>query len=236
MCEMLVARSDRPFRLAALWALTGQLERFGIAGFGWGAAWLGDGAIERHVDVRAFRDDPASDALGAVVTTAALVHLRRPSKLSTLGPADAQPFVDPAGRFAFGHNGDFREHRPWRRRYLADGRIGGRADSEVGCRRLEDLWDEAGPEGALAALHGELGGVANLMTLEPDGTGRAYAGNAENPLFRFRLDGIDVIATGIYSLDRSLFRYVVPHATDRRLVRYGKIETLRAVPVTAEAG
>ena len=46
---------------------------------------------------------------------AALVHLRRPSKLSTLGIADTQPFDDPAGRFSFSHNGDFREIRTWRR-------------------------------------------------------------------------------------------------------------------------
>ena len=83
------------------------MERYGIAGFGWGATWLGDdGELQSHRDTRAFRDDPARDAVGATETTALLVHLRRPSRLSTLQLPDTQPFVDPAGRFAFSHNGE----------------------------------------------------------------------------------------------------------------------------------
>ena len=39
-----------------------------------------------------------------------------------------------------------------------------------------------------------------------------------HPVFSFRLGPIGVVSTGIYSLDRSLFRYVAPGATDRRLV------------------
>ena len=45
-----------------------------------------------------------------------------------------------------------------------------------------------------------------------------YAGNGENPVFSFRLGAIGLVSTGIYSLDRSLFRFVAPGATDRRLV------------------
>ena len=37
MCEQFVACATRPFRLGELWELTERLERFGIAGFGWGA-------------------------------------------------------------------------------------------------------------------------------------------------------------------------------------------------------
>ena len=37
-----------------------------------------------------------------------------------------------------------------------------------------------------------------------------YAGNGENPVFTFRLGRIQLASTGIYSLDRSLFRYVAP--------------------------
>jgi hypothetical protein len=221
MCEHYVARSAEPFRLAELWPFTERLERFGIAGFGWGAAWLAaDGSLVSHRDVRAFRDDPARDEVGRAETTAVLVHLRRPSKLSTLGPADTQPFDDPAGRYAFSHNGDLRDVAAARRRYRTAGRIHGRADTEVGARWLEDVWDDDGsPATSLCRLHEMFGGQANLAVLARDGSAFAYAGNTENPVFTFRLDRIGLACTGIYSLDRSLFRYVAPAATERRLVR-----------------
>jgi len=176
MCEHYVARAAEPFRLDELWPFTERLERYGIAGFGWGAAWVAsDGSIGAHRDVRPYRDDPARETVGAVETTAALVHLRRPSKLSTLGPADTQPFDDPAGRFAFSHNGDLREVRAWRRRYRDAGRIHGRADTEVGARWLEDEWGSAEPTALLARLHKTFRGQANLSTLSADGTAVATA-------------------------------------------------------------
>jgi glutamine phosphoribosylpyrophosphate amidotransferase len=223
MCEHYVVRAADPFRLADLWPFTERLERFGIAGFGWGAAWVEpDGRLGSYRDVRAFRDDAGGRALvGAVETTSALIHLRRPSKLSTLGAADTQPFQDSLGRFAFSHNGDLRDVASWRRRYEAAGRICGRADTEVGQRWLEDQWGNAPAATLLTRLHATMGGQANLIALEPGGAAVAYAGNTENPVFTFRLGRIGIAATGIYSLDRSLFRFVVPEATERRLVRPG---------------
>jgi glutamine phosphoribosylpyrophosphate amidotransferase len=220
MCEHFVARSAEPFRLDELWVFTEKLERFGIAGFGWGAAWLGsDGRLCSHRDIRAFRDDPARDAVGATETTAALVHLRRPSRLSTLNFEDTQPFDDPAGRFSFSHNGDLRDYRSLRATFRAQGRIHGRADTEVGQRWLEDAWQPDAPAGRLlAALHDRFGGQANLAVLSADGTPQHYAGNGENPVFSFRLGSIGLVSTGIYSLDRSLFRFVAPGASGRRLV------------------
>jgi glutamine phosphoribosylpyrophosphate amidotransferase len=228
MCEHYVARADEPFRLDELWPFTERLERYGIAGFGWGAAWISaDGGIDSHRDTCAFRDDAGREAVGAVETTAALVHLRRPSKLSTLGLADTQPFDDPAGRFSFSHNGDFREVRSWRTRFRAAGRIHGRADTEVGARWLEDSWDgRTAPVDLLATLHETFGGQANLSLLSADGAVSAYAGNTENPVFTFRLGRIGLAATGIYSLDRSIFRFVAPGATERKLVRIGGTITL----------
>jgi glutamine phosphoribosylpyrophosphate amidotransferase len=221
MCEHYVARAREPFRLDELWPFTERLERFGIAGFGWGAAWVtADGRLCSHRDVRAFRDDPDGVAhVGRQETTAALVHLRRPSKLSTLALPDAQPFDDPAGRYSFSHNGDLRDYRRLRATYRAQGRIGGRADTEVGARWLEDAWrDDEPPAHLLAALHDRFGGQANLAVLTADGFPSHYAGNSENPVFTFRLGRIGIAATGIYSLDRSLFRFVAPGATERRLV------------------
>ena len=220
MCEQFVARAAEPFRIDELWPFTEQLERFGIAGFGWGAAWLGaDGSIDSHRDVRAFRDDPAREAVGLIETTSLLVHLRRPSRLSTIGLADTQPFDDPAGRYAFSHNGDFERHADLRAGFRAEGRIHGRADTEVGARWLEDAWDPtASVPRLLETLHDTLGGLANLAILSRNGEAWHYAGNRENPVFTFRLGRIVIAATGLYSLDRSLFRFVAPGATDRRLV------------------
>ncbi len=154
------------------------------------------------------------------VTTAALVHLRRPSRLSTLTRADTQPFDDPAGRFAFSHNGDLRDYKALRDSFRQQGRIHGRADTEVGARWLEDAWQPGEPVAhLLASLHDRFGGQANLAVLDADGSAHHYAGNGENPVFSFRLGRIGIASTGIYSLDRSLFRFVAPSATDRRLIR-----------------
>ena len=221
MCEHFIARAEEPFRLDDLWPFTERLERFGIAGFGWGAAWLGpDGRLASYRDVHAFRDDPGRERVGAVETTATLVHLRRPSRLSTLTHADTQPFDDPAGRFAFSHNGDLRDYKGLRETYRRQGRIHGRADTEVGARWLEDAWQPGEPVAHLmASLHDRFGGQANMAVLSADGTPHHYAGNGENPVFSFRLGRIGMASTGIYSLDRSVFRFVAPAATDRRLIR-----------------
>jgi glutamine phosphoribosylpyrophosphate amidotransferase len=218
MCEQFIARAAEPFRLDELWPFMERVERFGIAGFGWGAAWIDDdGGLRSHRDVHAFHDDPGRHAVGLETTTVALVHLRRPSRLSTLSEADTQPFDDPAGRFSFSHNGDLRDYRALRPAFRAQGRIRGRADSEVGARWLEDAWHRGEPVAhLLGALHDRFGGQANLAVLAADGTPYHYAGNDENPVFAFRLGRIGVVSTGIYSLDRSLFRYAAPGATERR--------------------
>jgi glutamine phosphoribosylpyrophosphate amidotransferase len=229
MCEQFVARAATPFRLEELWDLTARLERYGIAGFGWGATWLADdGRLRSHRDPGTFQGDPARERLGREATTSLLVHLRRPSRLSTLGLADTQPFDDPAGRFAFGHNGHLRLHRDWRERYRAQGRIHGKADTEVGARWLEDEWrdGELVPH-LLGALHDTFRGNANLAVLTRAGEVYHYAGNRENPVFKFRLGEIHVASTGIHSLDRSLFRFVAPTATQRDLVA---IRTTASLP------
>ena len=228
MCEHFVARAAEPFALRTLWPFVERLEHWGIAGFGWGAAWTKPGGgLAVHRDVRAFRDDPEREGIGRQRTTAVLVHLRRPSRLATLTLSDTQPFDDPSGRFAFSHNGDLRDFEPWRRRYLAAGRIHGRADTEVGARWLEDRWSPgADAGGLLTELHTCFAGRANLATLGADGQAHHYAGNEENPVFTFRLGPIGIASTGVYSIDRSLFRFVAPDATDRGVVRLGRTVAL----------
>jgi hypothetical protein len=57
--------ASEPFRLDELWPFTEKLERFGLAGFGWGAAWLEDrGRLGSYRDIRAFRDDPGARPWG----------------------------------------------------------------------------------------------------------------------------------------------------------------------------
>lgn len=220
MCEQLVARAAEPFRLDALWELVERMERWGLAGFGWGAAWVRpDGALESHRTTAAFRDDAGRETVGAHETTSALIHLRRPSKLSAITLADTQPFADPAGRFAFAHNGELADYRAARRRYEQQGRIHGRADTEAGARWLEDAWAGDEAPALLARLHADFGGVANLATLAPHGASHHYAGNPENPVFAYRLGSIGVASTALYSIDRSLFRVAANGATDRHLVR-----------------
>jgi glutamine phosphoribosylpyrophosphate amidotransferase len=228
MCEMLAVRSDEPFALAEAWSLVEGLERYGLAGYGWGVAWVrDDGTLESHRATGAFRDDASREAVGRIETTAALVHLRRPSRFSWLGMADTQPFLEGTGRFAFAHNGELARHRRFRDVYRAAGRIHGRADSEVGMRWMEDAWDLARPAGdLLAALHEAMGGPANMAVLEPGGRATMHAGNGENPVFGFRLGGLRLLSTGVYSLDRSLFRLVAPGARERRLVARGRFASL----------
>ena len=221
MCEQYVAVSAEPFRLAALWPFTERLERFGLAGFGWGATWLdAAGTLRSHRDLDTFRDDPKRVEIGEETTRALLVHLRRPSKFSTIGFPDTQPFDDPAGRYAFSHNGDLADFKPLRKEYREAGRILGKADTEVGARWLEDEWTGNGSVPAtLKRLHDRFGGHANLAVLTRDGRAHHYAGNDENPVFTFDLDAIHLACTGMYSLDRSVFKYVAPEATNRRLVK-----------------
>lgn len=237
MCEQFVARAAEPFRIDELWPFAETLERFGLAGFGWGAAWFGvDGRLHSHRDVRAFRDDADGAArVGQEYTTTLLVHLRRPSRLSTLQLPDAQPFEDPTGRFVFSHNGDLRDWRRRRAEYQRQGRIHGRADTEVAARWLEDAWTGDAPGRLLTTLHERFGGQANLAVVTGEGTPAHYAGNSENPVFSFRLGAIGMLSTGIYSLDRSLFRFVAPGATDRHVVRHGTVVELDqdGTPMTA---
>ena len=228
MCEQFVARSERPFRIDRLFPFAESLERYGIAGFGWGAAWLtAPGSLETYRDVRAFRDDDGRTAIGRIETTSLLVHLRRPSLLSTLTLADTQPFADPAGRFAFSHNGDLRNYHAQREAFEAAGRIHGRADTEVGARWLEDAWrpDVPVPE-LLGSLHRTFEGQANLAALTSDGTAYHYAGNLENPVFEFRLGEVEIASTGVYSLDQSLFDLVIPAGRDRSRINPGETAVL----------
>ena len=218
MCELLLVRWPRPepFSRSLGWAL--DLERLGIAGFGWGVAWIEDGRVKVLKDTSRLNNDrEGRRRLSGVRSERFLVHLRRPSLLSTRSIHDTQPFLQ-GSDFAFSHNGSFGRHREMRHRF--EGRLLGAADSEVGFREVESLL-VAGrtPAGALPQMHGEMGGEANLGYLGRDGVLLAYAGHPHNDFWTFTVDGASVASTALHSADHSLFDLIFRNAEQRRQLR-----------------
>jgi hypothetical protein len=210
---MLVAAYDEARPFGDLVSVVSGLEQFGLAGFGWGVAWLDEdaGAVRGVRGLGRYRDEGLRcDSLLARTSRRFLVHLRRPSQLSTVQMADTQPFFD-GDRSAWCHNGYLERANQLRGRF--EGRLHGRADSEVGWQFFLDRVAEGVDE--------EFGGKVNLAYLTADGELSIYSRNETNRMWQFRLDGGDIAATDLHSDDSSLFDLVVPRATDRRRVAPG---------------
>jgi hypothetical protein len=218
MCEVLAVRwpEPRPFSLLAGWARA--MEHYGSARFGWGVAWVADGQVRTHIDTGQMADDPAVGGnLGTVESDRFLVHFRRPTLLSTIQPADTQPFVSKDQNFAFVHNGLFKERDAYRPDYA--GRLKGGADSEIGFCMLADLLAGGTPApDALALVAGQLGGNANLATLDGAGAITLYSRHETNAFWRFTDGDAQIAATELHSPDGSLFRLVFPAASGRSVV------------------
>jgi predicted glutamine amidotransferase len=218
MCEVLAVAWEHaePFGTILPWAR--DLERLGVAGFGWGLAWLDEDAstVRGYRTTSSLADDPdGAAALEDIRSRRFIVHVRRPSKLSTIDEGDSQPFFDEGRGCAFCHNGLFARAEDFRDRY-AD-RLRGRADSEVGFHYLLDLLDEGRrPADALPRALEELGGRGNLAYLGRDGTLVVMAGHPENDMWRFQLGSAVAAATALHSADESMFDMVFAEATDRR--------------------
>ena len=231
MCEQFVARAAEPFRLDELWPFAEQLERYGLAGFGWGAAWLTPTAGSAAIATSArSATTPAATASAPSRRPSVLVHLRRPSRLSTLSLPDTQPFADPAGPLRVQPQRRLARlpRAPRRRTGRRAGSTAGRTprSASAGSRTR---WDDGSPSTAplLATLHERFGGQANLADARPPTAPPSTTpATPRTRCSRFRLGRIGVVSTGLYSLDRSLFRFAAPGATDRRLVRLRTTVTL----------
>lgn len=218
MCEILAAAWPEPRPFSVLLPYVRKLERFGLAGFGWGVAWLaGESVVGYRRPTTVASDRAGRSKLASVASTRFLIHLRRPSRLSTTRLADTQPFVESGGAFAFCHNGSFRSHDRFRERFA--GRLHGQADSEVGFRLFEELLPRFGePSTGLREVARRLGGSANLGYLGADGRLQVRSGHRGNLVWRFRAEDGEMAATELHSRDQSLFDLVFPQATDPSLV------------------
>ena len=229
MCEIVAAAWPEPRPLRTLLERAVELERFGIDGFGWGVAWLDNGRdggprVRGYRSVTSLVDDTEGrDTLGPVESPRFVVHLRRPTLLSTVDLADTQPFVADDGRFALAHNGRFEHHERFRPRFA--GRLAGRADSEVGFRVFEQLLRDGVPAPvALRRMFDDLGGHGNLVVLTADGELVALADHHLNPFWWFELDGGVVASTACHSDDDSVFRLVFTDAlAPRPVARDGQV-------------
>lgn len=215
MCEILLAvwPEPQPFARVLPWGL--ELERLGVAGFGWGAAWREGERVRCHRNPGRLADDRDGQArLGRIRSTHYLLHVRRPSRLTTVALADTQPFLPEDGSFAFCHNGRLEGAASVRQRFQS--KLQGRADSEVGFRLFESRLAAGNePADALALIHQEMGGSANLAYLPASGPPLVYGGNKENAFWRFRLEGAEVASTALHSADESVFSLCFPSATER---------------------
>jgi predicted glutamine amidotransferase len=222
MCEILAVKwpGPRPFAAVAGWARA--MEYYGSARFGWGVAWLDEGGsgsrVRAHVGTGQMAHDQAVDGdLGATASSVFLVHLRRPTLLSTAQLADTQPFISEGIDLAFCHNGLFRERDAFRPAYA--GRLKGSADSHIGFCMLQDIIGEGTPIcDALAMVHAKLGGNANLATLDSRGVVALFSKHETNRFWTFRTGDAQVAATELHSPDDSLFTLIFPQADGRSVV------------------
>ena len=221
VCEILAVRWPTSRRFGAIAERAQTMEYYGSSKFGWGVAWLEDGAVRQHRFAGRMEDDEAVPGwLESVASTKFVIHFRRPTLLSTIQLANTQPFLTDDADLAFCHNGLFAEHESYRPLYA--GRLAGVADSEIGFCMLQDITRSGVPATeALAMVHAKLGGQANLATLEGDGTLTLFSSHERNRFWTFRDGDACLAATELHSPDGSLFNLIFPDATDRAIVTDG---------------
>lgn len=235
MCEILVVGANEPVPFARLepWVLA--LERYGIAGWGWGCAHLEkDGAVNVRRAVGKLIDNrDAIAALHKIESRRWLFHLRRPLRLPNV-IEDMQPFYSDSRDFAYAHNGDFTNADQFRERF--DGLLVGNVDSEVGFRMTERYIVQGHSlESALDSTLETLGGTSNIAVMYHGGNVWIYGKAMFNKLWRFKIDELSCASTSMIMADESFFELVygvLP--AERELVR-GARSLLAAVDDCAAA-
>ncbi|QSO46891.1 class II glutamine amidotransferase [Alicyclobacillus mengziensis] len=213
MCEMMALQAKHPIPIEEVLGYATLLDEYGVAGFSWGITWRSEsGAIQRYRAVEGIRRDPlVHRALAGVSSNQYLVHLRRPSLMSTISFVNAQPYLTRDAQVAFAHNGFFARHREFRNTYQAE--LIGTSDSEVGFQFYEhQLASGMDPTEALTLTQNELGGDANIGVMLADGSVLFYSGHHDNAVYAFTIGETRFATTALHSGDDYVFQSVFPRA------------------------
>jgi predicted glutamine amidotransferase len=235
MCEMIAVcwPIPRPFDAVTDWLL--RMERYGLCRLGWGVAWRHAGRVTGYRSIHSFTSDMEGRArLRHVAAREFLIHLRRPTLLSTMQIADGQPFLDARESFAFCHNGDFLNEPQYRDRYRLY--LRGDADSEVGFCMLEEfLASGTAAAEALTTVQSKLSGNSNLGYLAADGSVLVLSEHLHNQMWEFQLGDARIASTQLNSRDESLFNLVFTAATERHQLPVGEPIVVRPPESSASA-
>jgi predicted glutamine amidotransferase len=214
VCEMLAVAAPTPMAIEDILEWGRLLDEYGLAGYGWGLVWADGTQLYRYRSVEGIRRDiTAPRALRHLTVQRAIVHLRRPSLMTTIGHVNVQPYLTPDNAWAFSHNGYLKRYHDYRADYAAH--LEGTSDSEVGFHYwLDQRARGLSLQDSLTATHRTLQGQANFMVLGRDGTLAVYAGNEENDVYTFRLGAISLATTALHSFDRFVFDTIFPGAQD----------------------
>lgn len=222
MCEMLAFTCSSPVPMEDILRWSMLLDEYGVAGYSWGMTWSWMGQLHRYRAVDGIRRDSAgAKALKNVMAQRGFVHLRRPSLMSTIAHVNAQPYLSSDHVWSFAHNGFLVQHNEFRDAYRTE--ILGSSDSEVGfCYWLSQVRLGAPLAESLVHTHETLTGKANFMAMSHQGELGVYAGNEENPVYRFRIGPVQLASTALHSLDTFLFDAIFPEATDIERIPFGQ--------------
>ncbi len=227
MCEMLAIQSDREVPIERVLTYAELLDEYGVAGFSWGLAWKSAGGeLLRYRAVEGIRRDTlARRTLAGVKSTEYLVHLRRPSLMTTIAHRNAQPYLSQDRQLAFAHNGFFAQHREFQSAY--QNRLEGTSDSEVGFCYYQDLVSQGeNPGEALISAHQRLGGRANVGVMRRGSPILFYCGNDDNAVYAFAADGARFLTTALHSGDDYVLQTVFPQAEQAERVAVGTAREL----------
>ena len=215
MCELFAVKADDPVPIEWILQYSRLLEEYGYAGFSWGIAWKSEsGCIKRYRAVEGIRRDTLAPlTLKGTKAKEYLVHLRRPSLMKSISFTNAQPYLTEDESLAFAHNGYFLNHMQYRSLFVNN--LEGTSDSEVGYHYyLMKQKENQNPLPSLEQTHKNLEGKANFILLRKGEPTLLYAGNDQNLMYLFELDGIKCCSTSLHSHDDFLFQTIFPSASN----------------------